>query len=127
VTLTIDLTPAMWLTSNRPIANHGQKARIVRAIHELVHDCARHQGLAPIAGRVIADWTIHYPKGVGWKHGDAANAAPTTKACLDALVPDWLEGDGPRFIAEERFRRGDNLDEPRWHRIVLRLIGAESA
>jgi len=120
--LTIDLTPALWLSANRPIKNFGQKARIVRAIHELVIDCAKDQHLAPVTGRYIASWVIHYPKGVGWVHGDASNAHPTCKAALDALVPDWLPGDGPRFIAEERYRRGVNLTEPRWHRVVLNLM-----
>lgn len=123
MTLTIDLTPRLWLTSNRPIANHGQRGRIVRAIHELVADAARDQKLYSVLGPVVASWTIHYPKGVGWKHGDPANAHPTTKACLDALVEAaYLNGDGPRWVVEERFRRGENLDVPHFHRIVLELV-----
>lgn len=122
MTLTIDLTPRLWLTSNRPIANHGQRGRIIRAIHELVADAARDQNLQPVEGWFIADWTIHYPKGVGWVHGDASNAHPTCKAILDALVPDWLPGDGPRHIKRTSYERGENLSEPHWHRVVLELV-----
>jgi hypothetical protein len=122
VTLTLDLTPALWMSSNRPITRHGHKGRIVRAIHELAQDEARRQNLAPLTGRFIADWTIHYPKGVRMDKGDAANAHPTCKAILDALVPDWIADDGPRYVAEERYRRGPNLDERGWHRVTLRLV-----
>lgn len=126
MTLTVDFPPSLWLTANRPIANHGQKARVVRAIQALVRLAAKEQGLVPVSGPYVAAWTVRYPKGVGWLHGDAANGAPTCKAALDSLVgAGYLEGDGPRFIAEERFRRGANLNVPHVHRIVLDLVEVE--
>jgi hypothetical protein len=121
-TLTIDLTSRLWLTANRPIANHGMKARIVRDLHALVQDIARNVNLPATEGRVAITWTIHYPKGVRTDKGDPTNAHPTCKAILDALVPEWLEDDGPRFVVSETYKRGPNLDEPRWHRVVLELM-----
>lgn len=119
--LDIYLAPAHWMTANRSISNHGQKARIVRQIHEKVQDVARITDLQPAQGRVAVTWTVHYPKGVRTDKGDPTNAHPTCKAILDALVPEWLEDDGPRFVVSETYKRGPNLDEPRWHRIVLEL------
>lgn len=122
-TLALDIPPALWLTSNRGYTNHGQKARVVRDIHALVKVAAREQDMAPIVGRrVHASWVIHYPKGTGWVHGDAANAHPTCKAILDALVPEWIEGDGPRFVRPETYDRGENLTAARVHRVALELI-----
>lgn len=128
MTLTVDFPPSLWLTANRPISNRGQKARIVREIHELVQGQAmvqwRGQTLNTDVLR-IASWTVHYPRGIRTDKGEASNAAPLTKAYLDALVPRYLPDDGPRFIAEERFRRGANLDVPHVHRVVLELVEVE--
>jgi hypothetical protein len=120
-TLTVDLTSSMWLTANRTIVHHGHRNAVIQRIHALVQDVARATSLQPIAGRVVVTWTIHYPKGVRTDKGDPTNAHPTCKAILDALVPQWLEDDGPRFVTFEGYQRGPNLDERGWHRVVLEL------
>lgn len=124
-TLTLDIDRALWMTANRPIANHGMKARIVRTLHAFVQGQARVQwgdaALDPDVRR-IASWLVHYPHGVRTDKGEASNAAPTCKAILDGLVPTWLPDDGPKYIVEERYRRGANLDVGYWHRITLELI-----
>src|SRR5687768_1651785 len=108
-TLTFTIPPESWLTSNRHGIHRGQRARIVRELHAVAQITAISARMKPIVGPVAVDWTVCYPKGVSWVHGDAANAQPTTKALLDALVPRWLEGDGPRVVIAERFQRGPNL------------------
>ena len=120
-TLTIDLIPSQWMTANRPIANHGHRNSIVQNIHAHVQYLARRAKMPAAQGRVAVTWTVRYPKGVRTDKGDPTNAHPTCKAILDALVPEWLEDDGPRFVVSETYKRGPNLDEPRWHRIVLEL------
>ena len=120
--LTVDVPPALWLSSNRPLRIHAQKARIVRALHVLGHAAAVQAGLTRLPGPLVACWTIQYPKGVRTDKGDAANAHPTCKALLDALVPTWLDDDGPRIIPEERYRRGPNLAVPHIHRVTLNLV-----
>lgn len=124
-TLTFTVPPELWLTSNRHGIHRGQRARIVRDLHALVAAAATVSRLKPVSGPVRATWTIRYPKGVSWLHGDAANAQPTTKACLDALVPRWLPGDGPLHVVAETFTRGPNLDVARLHEVQLTLTPQE--
>jgi hypothetical protein len=119
--LTFTIPKASWLTSNRHGIHRGQRARIVRDLHELGALAATVARLRPIDGPVSAEWTVRYPKGVSWKHGDAANAQPTTKALLDSLVPRWLPDDGPMHVTSETFVRGPNLDRPGDHEITLAL------
>jgi hypothetical protein len=119
--LTVRLQPAAWLTANRQIPNHGWRRRIIHAIHEAAIWAATTQKLPPIDTKVVAEWTIRYPKGVGTV-ADPCNAQPTTKAILDALVGRWLPRDDSTFVVEERFRRGENLDEKGAHEVILRLI-----
>lgn len=123
--LTFTVPPESWLTSNRHGIHRGQRARIVRELHQLVAAAATVARLRPVTGPVAAEWEIRYPKGVSWLHGDAANAQPTTKAALDALVPRWLPGDGPRHVVAETFRRGPNLDVARLHEVRLTLTPQE--
>jgi len=125
-TITVDVPRELWLSSNRPVRIHAHKARIVRALHVLGHAAAVRAHLTPQQGPLVACWTVQYPRGVRWDKGDAANSAPTTKALLDALVPTWLADDGPRDIAEERFRRGPNLTVPGIHRVTLELREEEA-
>jgi hypothetical protein len=119
--LTVDLTSSLWLTANRTIVHHGHRNAVIQRIHALVQDVARATNLPATQGRVAVTWTIHYPKGVRTDKGDPTNAHPTCKAILDALVPQWLEDDGPRFVISETYKRGLNLDERGWHRVVLEL------
>ena len=125
--LTFTIPPESWLTSNRHGIHRGQRARIVRELHAVAILAARCADMKPVSGPVAAEWTIRYPKGVSWLHGDAANAQPTTKALLDSLVPRWIEGDGPRHVVSETFRRGPNLDRPRDHEIALTLTPQETS
>lgn len=121
-TLRVVVPPTLWLTSNRPITNHAYKARLVRALHGLAKDAAEEQSLAPVTGRVHAVWRIAYPKGTGWKHGDAANGHPTCKALLDGLVAAGvLDGDGPRHVRPETYDRSENHTERGDHVVVLEL------
>lgn len=121
-TLTLTIPPGLWLSSNRPIRNHAHKARVVRDIRTLVELEATAQGLLPVDGPVAVDWTIRYPKGVRRDKGDPANAHPVCKATLDALVKGgWIEDDGPLHVVSETYRRGDNLDVPAVHQVVLVL------
>lgn len=118
--VTFAIPKALWLTSNRHTTNRPHRARIVRDLHELAFATAHKAGLERFgAGPVRADWSVRYPKGVSWKHGDAANAQPTTKALLDGLVPRWLTEDGPLIVAAEEFRRGPNLDRESDHEITV--------
>lgn len=123
--LTLDIPRNLWMSSNRPIANHGHRKRIIDGLHALAAGQAMVQRLQPVTGPYFAAWTIHYPKGVRRDKGDAANAHPTTKACLDALVPRWLEDDGPQHVVTESFTRGPNLDVPSIHRVALVLVPQE--
>jgi len=118
--VTFVIPKELWLTSNRHTTNRPARARIVRTIHELAFATARRADLEEFGnGPVRADWTIRYPKGVSWTHGDAANAQPTTKALLDGMVPRWLNEDGPLIVVAETFRRGPNLDRKSDHEITL--------
>lgn len=122
MTLTFTIPKALWLQSNRHHANRAYLQRIRNDLHVIAHAAAQRTGLNPISSPVRCLWTVHYPKGVGWEHGDASNAQPTTKALLDGLVPRWLQGDGPRWVTHEMFTRGPNLDRPSDHVIELTLI-----
>lgn len=120
--VTFTIPKSLWLTSNRHGIDRGHRARIVRDLHELGATSALIARLQPHDGPVAAEWTVRYPKGVSWQHGDAANAQPTTKALLDSLVPRWLPGDGPRHITAETFVRGINLERGGGdHEITLAL------
>jgi hypothetical protein len=115
---------ALWLTSNRQIANRGYRQRIVSELHALARLAARSH--PHVEGRVAAHWTVHYPKGVRRDKGEASNAQPTTKALLDGLVKAGLiEDDGPAWIVSETFERGTNLDRPSDHEIRLVLTPQE--
>ncbi len=125
--LTVNVPRDLWLTSNRPITHHGQRARIVRQLHALAATAAAAYRLTPHEGTtaLAATWTIRYPKGTGWKHGDPTNAHPTTKALLDGLVEaKYLPGDGPLTIRSETFRRAQNTDRAGFHVVELVLVRA---
>jgi hypothetical protein len=121
--LTLTIPRALWLTSNRQIANRGYRQRIVADLQQIAADAAHAAGMKPIAEPVALDWTIRYPKGVRTDKGDATNAQPTTKALLDGLVAvDLLVDDGPLHVVAETFRRGSNLDRAGDHEITLWLV-----
>ena len=120
-TLTFTIPPVLWLTSNRHAVNRGHRAAIVRDLHQIATGVATAAHLKPLAGPVVASWTVRYPKGVRTDKGEASNAQPTTKALLDGLVPRWLPDDGPLHVTSERFRRGPNLAVARLHEIHLVL------
>jgi len=126
MTLAVTIPRELWMSANRPIANRGMKARKVRSIQALTRAAARTQRLEPVSGAVVAVWTVRYPKGVRMDKGEATNALPVTKAMMDALVPEWLEDDGPKFVVEERFRRGPNLPVPAIHCVSLELTPRSS-
>lgn len=117
---------AVWLTANRPAQNMAYRSRLVTELHSIASLAARSQGLAPIAGRVAAHWTVRYPKGVRLDKGEASNAQPTMKALLDGLVKSgYLTDDGPKWVTAEHFERGPNLDRASDHEIHLALIPRE--
>lgn len=118
--LTFTIPKALWLTSNRNISNRGYRQRIVGDLQQIAAIAAR--GHAPIAGVVVATWTVAYPKGVRLDKGEASNAQPTTKALLDGIVKAGLiEDDGPKWVLSETFQRGPNLDRPSDHEVTLAL------
>ena len=124
-TLTISVPPSTWMSQNRAVPNHHARRAKVDGIHRLTLAVARQQGLQPIPTPVRALWTIAYPKGTG--PADPVNAAPNTKAILDALViGGWLEKDDSKHVVSETFERGPNLTVPTVHTITLALtpIGA---
>lgn len=121
--LTLTIGRDQWMSANRILTNHQYRRRIIDGLHTLTAATARQQHLDRIRVPVVADWTIHYPLGVGHK-ADPTNAHPVCKAILDALAPVWLTDDSPRFVVEERYRRGPNLTVRELHRVVLRLIPA---
>lgn len=123
--LTVVVPRNLWMSSNRPIRNHGHRASTVRAIQHLAAGVAMGNRMRPITGPYLADWTIHYPKGVRRDRGDAANAHPTCKAILDALVPRWLEDDGPQHVVRESYQRGPNLDITGAYQVRLVLTPQE--
>lgn len=123
--LTFTIPKQLWLTSNRHSINRGHRAAIVARIKAHAYVEAHRSGLEPFTGPVALTWTIRYPKGVRRDKGDASNAQPTTKACLDALVPRWLADDGPQHVVSETFRRGPNLDRAGDHEIRLLLVDQE--
>ena len=75
--MTFTIPKALWLTSNRHHANRAYLQRIRNDLHVIAHAAAQRTGLHPISSPVHCLWTVHYPKGVGWEHGDASNAQPT--------------------------------------------------
>lgn len=118
--LTFTIPKALWLTSNRHIANRGYRQRIVTDLQLIAALEGRPH--PPIEGRVSAHWTVRYPKGVRLDKGEASNAQPTTKALLDGLVHIALiEDDGPAWIVSETFERGPNLDRASDNEIHLTL------
>lgn len=120
--LTVDVPKDLWMSSNRPILNTGHRSRVVAHLHRLAALAATGQRLTPHDRPVRAVWTVRYPKGTGWKHGDPANAHPTTKALMDGLVLEkYLEGDGPMHVRSETFQRGPNLERASWHALELEL------
>lgn len=121
LSLTFDVPRELWMSSNRPIAHHGHRKRIIDHLHALAAGTAVAARLSPVTGPYLANWTIRYPKGVRRDKGDAANAHPTTKALLDGLVPRWLEDDGPLHVVTESFTRGANLDVTGFHAVRLVL------
>jgi hypothetical protein len=123
--LAVHVPAQYWLTANRTVTNHGHRRAIIDALHELTNAAARAQRLPAIATPCIVTWTICYPKGVG--KADPVNAHPTTKACLDALVPGWLTADDSTHVVEERFRRGANLSGKGVHVIAVTFEGAGAA
>ena len=106
--LTVEIPRSYWLTANRTITNHGHRRAIITALHDITTLSARAQRLPAIATPCAVTWTIHYPRGVG-DVADPVNAAPTTKALMDALVPRWVARDDSRHIVRETFQRGPNL------------------
>lgn len=124
--VTFEVTPDLWLTSNRTIANRGYLQRVRNQLHELAIWTARAQHLDRVATPVLVCWTVSYPKGVRRDKGEASNAQPTTKALLDGIVTGgWLTDDGPAYVRGEVFRRGPNLDRPSLHTIQLILTSQE--
>lgn len=119
-TLTLTIPRNLWMTSNRPVIHRGHRARIIRDLHKAAALAAHHQDLAQHLRPQHLTWHIAYPKGTGWQHGDAANAHPTCKAILDALVPAWIPGDGPTWVHSETYRRTANSDT-REHLVTLQL------
>lgn len=116
-TLILDIPRDYWLSMNRQVPNHAYRRRLIGAVHDLTIKAAERQKLSAIPTPCHVTWTIRYPKGVG-EQADAVNAAPTTKACLDALVPRWIGGDSRAYVASETFRRGPNLDVRGGHQII---------
>ena len=127
MTLTFTIPKALWMSSNRPVRDVRYLQRIRDDLHVIARAAAQRDALVPIPSPVHCLWTVHYPKGVGWEHGDASNAQPTTKALLDGLVPRWLQGDGPRWVTHETFTRGPNLDRPSDHVIELTFTEGEQS
>lgn len=131
IELEIPIPRNLWKSMNRTAKNHGHLASIRRGIHQvtLTHIQVARPRPEPIRERVNITWTVHYPKGVSYVHGDPVNAAPVTKACLDAIVhAQLLPGDGPKHVARETFQRGENLttrDEP--HRILVQITELPAA
>jgi hypothetical protein len=120
--VTVDVPKPDWLSANRPLTNRGHLQAIRDRLHYRSALAARVAGIPRISGPSDVLWTIHYPKGVGWVHGDATNSQPTTKALLDGLVhAGFLAGDGPREVVSEKFTRGPNLDVPGLHRVVVTI------
>lgn len=117
---------ALWMSSNRPITQHGYRARIVRELHDLAGWTwrASRRGAPPaVATPCTAEWTIHYPAGTG-DEVDASNAQPTCKALLDGLVDvGAIPGDGRRHVVRETYTAGPNTTatKPRMHRVTLTL------
>ena len=124
-TLVVDIPRDYWLSMNRQVPNHAYRRRLIDALHDITIASAQRQGLAAPGDRVDAHWTIRYPKGVG-DQADAVNAAPTTKAILDALCPRWLAGDDRRYVRRESFERGDNLDQRGGHVVILELVPCDA-
>jgi hypothetical protein len=124
-TLSVEVPRGSWLTANRVIPNHAERRRLIDALHLITAVAARAQRLPNnIPTPCVVTWTIHYPHGVG-DVADPVNAAPTTKAILDALVRGkWLTADDSRSVVEERFRRGPNLRVAGVHLVVATFAEA---
>lgn len=123
--VTVTVPADLWMSANRPVLKTGHRSRIVRELHHRTALAATAVRLTAHDTPVFVVWTVRYPRGVGWTHGDATNAHPTCKAILDGLVEHgYIPGDGPRQVIAETYRRGPNLDVPELHDIVLELVPA---
>jgi hypothetical protein len=116
----------LWMSANRQVAHHAQRARIVRDLHALAALAARRAGIGAVGEPCSILWEIAYPKGTGVK-ADPPNAAPTTKALLDGLVgAGYLSDDNPDVIVAQTFIRGPNTGVRGLHRIAVSIIDEES-
>lgn len=110
-----------WMSANRPITDHGYRARLRSNLHQLAMLRAR-QGHIPAYERAALTWEISYPKGTSYKTGDPTNAHPTTKALLDGLVKAGIfPDDSPAYITSETFTRGVNLTHRHSHTVTLHI------
>ena len=111
----------MWMSANRRITHHAQRARIVRDLHALAACTACRAGAGALPEPCLITWQIAYPKGTGVK-ADPPNAAPTTKALLDGLVSAGrLSDDNPTVVTAQTFTRGPNTEQRGLHRITATI------
>lgn len=110
-----------WMSANRPITDHGHRARLRSNLHSLAIVRAHQEHLRSF-DRAALTWEISYPKGTGLKTGDPTNATPTTKPLLDGLVKARIfPDDCPLYITAETFTRGPNHETRRGHTVTLHI------
>ena len=123
-TLTVDVPPALWMTSNSRL-HWAEKARRTRMLRRLAAVQARAQNAVKYAGkhagRVRVTVTVQ-PRTRG--RFDPANAYPTVKAlidgCTDAGV--WADDDHTHLAGPDmRAGAPDPAQPTGWHRLTITI------
>jgi hypothetical protein len=118
-TLIVDVPRNLWMSANRPIANHAMRSRLINGLHTVAGWMARAQ-LQPVLRPCTVTWTIQYPRGTG--RADPDNAYPVCKAVLDAVVQAGaLADDDSVHVTGRTYTRGPNLTESGAHRVTLTI------
>ncbi len=123
-TLTIDVPPALWMTSNSRLhwAAKAKRTARLRAIGALE---ARRQHAPHYQGRVRVTVTIHQRTR---RRIDPLNVAPTIKALIDGLTDArvWADDDATRLVGPDiRAGSPDPTQPTGWHRLTITITEEE--
>lgn len=121
--LTVDIPPDEWLTSNMRL-HWAKKAARTRALRRRAWAEARAAHLHHVDRAHVTAW-ITYPTG---GRADPANTAPTVKAIIDGLTDAgvWDDDDARHLVGPDFRRAGGTMrslwganNRPGWHRVAL--------
>lgn len=123
-TLTIDIPPGLWMTSNSRL-HWAEKARRTRMLRRLAAVQARAQNAVKYAGkqtgRARVTVTVH-PRTRG--RFDPANTYPTVKALIDGFTDAgvWVDDDASRLVGPDMRAGAPDPTQPHgWHRLSVAI------